>query len=59
MRSLTWRKVCIKHINTTEVYLTSGYILTSPRRDECNHTKQVALRTNKHKPMEGAKYDKY
>ena len=27
-----------KHINITEVYLTSGYIQTSPRRDRCNHT---------------------
>ena len=58
MRSLTWRKVCIKHTNTTEVYLTSGYIPTSLRRDGYNHTKQVALRTNKHKPMEGAKHGK-
>ena len=33
-----WRKVCIKHTNTTEVYLTSGYIQTSPRRDGCDHT---------------------
>ena len=26
-----WRKVCIKHTNTTEMYFTSGYIQTSPR----------------------------
>jgi len=24
---MEWRKVCIKHTNTTEVYLTSGYTL--------------------------------
>ena len=33
-----WRKVCIRHTNTTKVYLTSGYIQTSPRRNKCNHT---------------------
>ena len=31
-------EVCIKHTNTIEVYLTSGYIQISPRRDGCNHT---------------------
>ena len=46
------RKVCIKHTNTTKVYLTNGFTQKSPRRDECNHTKQVALRTNKHNPTE-------
>ena len=34
-----WRKVCIKHTNTTKVYLTSGYIQTSPRSDKWNHTR--------------------
>ena len=29
--------MCIKHTNTTEMYLTSGYIQISPRRDGCNH----------------------
>ena len=52
------RKVCIKHTNTTEVYLTSGYILTSLKRDRCNHTKQVALRIDKPKPREGTKHGK-
>ena len=36
-----WRKVCIKHINTTEVYLTSGYTLLGHEGDGCNH-----IRTN-------------
>ena len=45
--------MCIEHTNTTKVCLTSGYIQTSPTRDGCNHTKQVALRTDKHKPTEG------
>ena len=53
-----WKKVCLKHTNTMKVYLTSGYIKTSPRRDRCNHTKQVALRTDKHKPTEGTKHGK-
>ena len=48
----------IEHTNTTKVCLTSGYIQTSPTRDGCNHTKQVALRTDKHKPTEGTKYGK-
>ena len=46
------------HTNTMEVYLTSGYIQTSPREKQCNHTKQVALRTDKHKPTEGIKHGK-
>ena len=53
-----WRKVCIMHTNTMEVYLTSGYIQTNPREKQCNHTKQVALRTDKHKPTEGIKHGK-
>ena len=52
------RTVCIKHTNTTEVYLTGSYIKTSPRRDKCNNTKQVAPRTDKHKPTKGAKHGK-
>ena len=32
------RKVCIKHTNTTRVYLTSGYTQSIPRRYGCNHT---------------------
>ena len=55
---MEWRTVCIKHTNTTEVYLTSGYIKTSPRRDKCNNTKQVAPRIEKHKPIEGTKHGK-
>ena len=27
----------IKHTDAMRVYLTSGYIQTNPRRDECNH----------------------
>ena len=37
-RRMERRKVCIKNTNTMEMYLTSGYIQTSPRRDGCNHT---------------------
>jgi len=33
-----WRKVYIKHTNATEVYLTSGYTQSIPRRDGCNCT---------------------
>jgi len=33
-----WRKVCIKHTNTTEVHLIGGYIQTNLRRDGYNHT---------------------
>ena len=33
-----WRKVYIKHIDTTKVYLTGGYIQRNLRRDRCNHT---------------------
>ena len=32
------RKVCIKHTNTTEMYLTNDYTQTSPKRDGCNHS---------------------
>ena len=53
-----WRKVWIKHTNTTEVYLTSGYTQTSLRRDVCNHKKQVALGIDKHKPTKGTKHSK-
>jgi len=52
------RKVCIKHTNTIEVCLTSGYTQTSPRKDGCNHTKQVALGIDKQKPTEGTKHGK-
>ena len=52
------RKVCIKRTNTTWVYLTSGYIQTSLRRDGCNHTSKWPLKTDKHKPTEGTKHGK-
>ena len=32
------RKVCIKHTDTTEVYLTSGQTYTIHKRDRYNHT---------------------
>ena len=32
------RKVCIKHTNTMEVYLTSGHTQSIPRRDGCDYT---------------------
>ena len=32
------KRVCIKHTNTTGVFLTNGYIQLILRRDECDHT---------------------
>ena len=46
-----WRKVCIRHTNTTKVYLTSGYIQTSPRRDKCNHTSKWPQRLTSLSPQ--------
>ena len=31
------RKVCIKHTNTTGVYLTNGHTQSIPRKDGCDH----------------------
>ena len=47
---MEWRKGCIKHTNTMEVYLTSGYTQTSPRRDECNHTSKWPQRPTSTSP---------
>ena len=52
------RKVCIKHTNTLEVCLTSGYTQTGFRKDGCNHTELVALGVDKHKPIKGTKRGK-
>ena len=47
---MEWRKVCIKHTNTLEVYLTSGYTQSIPRRDGRNHTSKPTRAQSLTKP---------
>ena len=35
------RRVCIKHTNIAEVYLTSGYAQSILRREECDQTSTI------------------